>query len=195
MANDLQTTTEPSRRTPCSVLASQSSELARLVDETHPHMQRLPSPAERETLAALVPQYEAALVPATAEYIGKSITMLAVAFPGGKSTDEEATTRHRLYRDGLADIPPDVLANACRDTIRTCQFFPTVRDLRDRCTELQMREFRLARIKHLIAKHDAEYRAPEAEPPMTAADRVEMERLKRKFGIGSNPLNTGSEAA
>jgi hypothetical protein len=166
-------------------LASQSSELAKLVDETHPHYQRVISPAERAALAELVPQYEAALTPATPDYIGKSITMLAVAFPGGKSTDEEATTRHRLYRDGLADIPPDVLANACRDAIRTCQFFPTVKDLRERSTEMSLRAFRLARIKHLIAKHDAEYRASEAEEPMTAAQQAEMELIRKKFGLAA----------
>lgn len=134
-------------------------------------------------LAALIPQYEASLVPASSEFIGKSITMLAVAFPGGKSSDVEAATRHRLYRDGLADLPSDVLADACRDAIRTCQFFPTVKELRERCREAVMRGFRLSRIRHLIAKHDAEWSDPEPEPPMTPADVAEMQRLRRKFGL------------
>lgn len=168
------------------MLASKSSALAKLVDDTHPHFQRLITPAERAILADLVPQYQSALVPATPEYIGKSITMLSVAFPGGKSTDAEAQARHRLYRDGLADIPADVLAEACRDAIRTCQFFPTVKELRERCREAVMRGFRLSRIRHLIAKHDAEWREPEPEAPMTAEDEAEMQRLRRKFGLAGD---------
>lgn len=181
MANDLQTT-DRTAATPCSVLASKSSALAKLVDDTHPHFQRLITPAERAELAALLPRYEAALVPATPDYIGKSITMLAVAFPGGKASDEEAKTRHRLYRDGLSDIPADVLDDACRDAIRTCQFFPTVSEIRDRCREAVMRRFRLSRIKHLIAKHDAEWRPADAEERCTPEQAREIrERLGMKF--------------
>lgn len=166
------------------MLRSDLPALAKLVDDLNPYVQRLITPAEREQLAALVPSYEAALKPAKPEYIERSIGMLAVAFPGAKVSDSEAKVRLGLYIQGLADVPGDLLANACRETIQTCTFFPTVAELRKRCKDLYSRQFRLARIKHLIAKHDREWREPEPEKPMSPKEQAKVNDYLRRHGIG-----------
>lgn len=145
--------------------------------------QRLPTPDERQRLAALVPQYERALNPAGRNAVEDSVAMLSMAYPALRADIDEADARLELYVQELGDLPADILDTACRASLRELTFFPSIAEIRKRANGFAQRQFRLMRIRHLIAKHDAEWRDPEPEPEMTAEDRAEMQRLRRKFSL------------
>ena len=175
MANDL-TTTDPSRRTPWSVLSS-DPKLEQLV-ATAPAFSHICSPEERAALAALVPAYEEALQPASDKGRKRAIGKLALAFPASKVSDEEAEGRLELYSEALADVPADVLGEACMAVVREARFFPTPSEIRAKCGTLARRQWELSKIRGLIATHDRMWR-PEGEP-LTADQRAEMARLTRR---------------
>lgn len=161
-------------------------QLEKLVDDTYAYAQRLITPEERAKLAALVPGYEAATKPAARHEIDREIGTLALGYPAAKVSDAEADARLTLYAQALADVPADVLASACFRAVQEHTFYPSIAEIRAKCGEMNVRLFRLARIKHLIAKHDSEYRAPEPLPELSEADREEMVRLRKKFGLGDS---------
>jgi hypothetical protein len=175
MANDL-TTTDPSRRTPWCGLSS-DPKLERLV-ATAPAFSHVCSPDERAALAALIPAYEQALAPASERGCKRAIGKVALAFPASKVSDDEAEARLELYAEALADVPADVLAEACMAVVREARFFPTPAEIRAKCGSLAKRQWELSKIRGLIATHDRMYR-PEGEP-MTAEDRAEFARIARR---------------
>lgn len=59
------------------------------------------------------------------------LARLADAFP----RNQLGAGTLRVYLEELADVPPDVLAQAARALIRTSEFFPTVRAIREACAE------------------------------------------------------------
>jgi hypothetical protein len=194
MANDLQTISNPSLATLCSK-GFESYVLESIVDRPMPGItERVINPAERACLARLAAEYERALVPAPRSAIEESVAMLSLAYPALKATPQEAAARIELYAQALADIPPDVLHDACMKALRESRFFPSVSEIRERCAGLALAHYRLGRINYLIAKHDAEWRDPEPEAPMTTAERNEMDRLKRKFGLGQPSADTEQAA-
>lgn len=192
-ANALQMVS-PNHKTPCSVLQSEPK-LAALVDDTYVYAQRPITPDERAQLAALIPVYESALIPASRSEINRMIGKLSLGYPSAKVSDEEADARLELYADALADIPADILGRACMAAVQTRKFFPSVAELREDCTGLALRQWRLARIKYLIAKHDAEYREPEAHEPLTPEQQAELAKSLRKLGIDPSPTSPQDIAA
>lgn len=138
------------------------------------------SPADRSALAALATATEAALAPANPREIRRMIGKLALGFPAGKASDQEAEARLALYAEGLGDIPADILGAACARALRECRFFPSVAEIRERCTGVAVRRWELSRIRTLIATHDRDWR-PEGEPPeterMTAAQRARLAQI------------------
>lgn len=173
----LQTGPQP-RPTPCSLLASREG-LAKLVDEVQPGIQqRRPTPAERDDLGKLLPRYEAALVPADRSKIEDAVTMLAMAYPAMRATVNEADARLELYTQGLADVPADILNNACQLAIRELRFFPTIAELRERCHGLAQRQWRTMRIRELIDRYDREKleddQAPRCTPEEAASIIADM---------------------
>lgn len=198
MANDLQIIPPSQPETPC-VRLSNDAALLKLVEDFQPGIgQRLATPDERQRLAALVPEYERALTPAGRNAVEDSVAMLSMAYPALRADIDEADARLELYVQELADLPADILNVACRAALRELTFFPSIAEIRKRATGFAQRQFRLMRLRHLIAKHDAEWRDPEPEAPMTAEDEAEMQRLRRKFGLegdkGPEP-NTDQEIA
>jgi len=112
------------------------------------------SPAERGALATLAAATEAALAPAAPREIRRMIGKLALGFPAGKASDQEAEARLELYAEGLSDIPADALGAACARALRECRFFPSVAEIRERCAGVALRRWELSRIRTLIATHD-----------------------------------------
>src|SRR6478735_11943289 len=95
MGNDLQTITGGNSLKVLGSWVSDKPKLAKLVDEFQPGIgQRLPTPAEREELAALVPHYEASVIPADRSAIRRMITKLSFGFPNApKGTPDEIEAR------------------------------------------------------------------------------------------------------
>lgn len=148
--------------------------------------QRLPTPAERAELAGLVGPYEAALTPASPSAIDGIVASLSAGYRAEKVSAEEADARLNAYQIGLADVPLDILEHAALRAMRECRFFPVVEEIRSRCDGLALRAFRLARIKHLIDRHDREWRPePDPEPPLNAADQAKVDGWLKQHGIAA----------
>lgn len=180
---DLQILPSSKPPVPCLRLSNDAA-LLKLVDGFQPGIdQRLPTPAERERLAALVPDYERVLVPAPREAIEETVAMMSLAYPALRITTDEADARLELYVQELSDLPADILDTACRTALRELTFYPSIAEIRKRAAGLAQRQYRLARIRHLIAKHDAEYREPEADEPLTAEQEAEKRAIMRKLGL------------
>lgn len=138
------------------------------------------SPDERAALVEMIPTYEAALVPASREGCRRAIAKLALAYPAAKVSDEEAEARLELYADALADIPGDVLAEACMALLRTSKFFPSASEVREKCGAFARRQWELSKIRALIATHDRSWR-PEPEP-LSDADKAEVTAILARIG-------------
>lgn len=109
--------------------------------------------------------------------------MISMAYPALRADIDEADARLELYVQELGDLPADILDIACRAALRELTFFPSIAEIRKRATGFAQRQFRMMRIRHLIARHDAEWREPEPEAPMSAEDEAEMVLLRKKFGL------------
>jgi hypothetical protein len=183
MAQDLQTTGPANSLKALGSLVSDKPRLARLIDDFQPGIeQRMPTPDERNDLAALVPHLEAALAPAERPEIRRMIAKLALGFPNAnKGSVDETEARLELYAMALNDVPADVLGFACVEALKQCTFFPTPAELRKLCKDPHRRAFRLTRAKHLIAKHDREYRPPVEDRPLTDVERDELEAIMRRL--------------
>lgn len=133
---------------------------------------------ERDALQAMIPVYAEGLAPASRKGCRRAIGKVALAFPSAKLNDDEAEARLELYADALADIPADVLADACMTIVRTSKFFPAVSEIRAKCSGLAKRQWELSKIRALIATHDRDWR-PEGEP-LTSVERAELARMTAK---------------
>ncbi|WP_162232653.1 hypothetical protein [Sphingomonas sanxanigenens] len=119
----------------------------------------LPTPAERGALARAIAEIEAAGRGAPVAAIDIAIGKLALAFPPVKQSEAAATARLALYREALADLPADILAEAVAACIRRCRFFPTVAEIREGARgPLALREWQLGRLRMLAWRHDREFR-------------------------------------
>jgi hypothetical protein len=198
MATELQTITNRRPPAPCSLLANNAA-LLKLVDDVQPGIaQRVPSLADCAALSRLLPIYEAALAPASLDEIEDAVTMLSLAYPASKSSVEEAGARLDVYAAGLADVPADILNLACMAALRASKFFPSVSEIRERCTGLALRQWRLQRIKHLIALHDAQAPKPDDEGELTDEQQAKVDAWMKSHGIaawGTIPQPTTSPTA
>jgi hypothetical protein len=183
MAQDLQTTGTANSLSILGALPSSKPKLVRLIDEFQPGIdQRIPTPDERDELAALVPHLEAALAPAGKAEIRRMITKLAMGFPNTtKGNPDDLEARLELYAIALSDVPADTLSHACVEALKCCTFFPSPAELRKLCRDPHRRAFRLSRAKHLIAKHDREWREPAEDRPLTDAERKELDDILRRL--------------
>lgn len=173
MATDLAATTDQSRKTPwCGLSATPKLEM--LVHQSA-SFQHVCTPEERDALAAMIPAYEEALRPASREGCRRSITKLALAYPAARVSDAEAEARLELYADALADVPGDVLGQACAAVLRESRFFPAPAEIRERCSGMMIRRWELSKIHALIRTHDRKWR-PDPEP-LSDADRAEVARI------------------
>lgn len=118
----------------------------------------LPTPAERAVLGRAIAELEAAGQGAPVAAIDIAIGKLALAFPPVRQSDAAATARLALYREALADLPADILAEAVAACIRRCRFFPTVAEIREGARgPLALREWQLGRLRMLAWRHDREF--------------------------------------
>lgn len=167
------TTTDPSRRTPwCGLSATPKLETLVTQAEGFSHVC---SPDERAALVALIPEYEAAMQPASRQGCRRAIAKLALAYPAAKVSDLEAEGRLEIYADALSDVPGDVLATACMAILRESKFFPAAAEIRAKCGGLARRQWELSKIRALVATHDRLWR-PEPEP-LSADDLAEVARI------------------
>lgn len=180
MGTELQTI-DPNRKTRLSVLSSEPK-LAKLV-ETAPGFSHICSPDERAALAALIPEMEAALRPASRQGCRRAIGKLALAFHGAKLSDDEAEARLDLYADALADVPSDVLGEACMAIVRQSRFFPTPSEIREKCGTMARRQWELSKVRSLIATHDRMWR-PEGEP-LGANERARLAKLAARMDFAT----------
>jgi hypothetical protein len=169
MADDL-ATIDPNPRTPWCGLSA-TPKLEKLVTLA-PGFSHVCTPDERTALAALVPVYEAGLQPASRKGCRRVICKVALAFPSAKLNDEEAEARLELYADALADVPADVLGEACMAVVRTGRFFPAIAEIREKCGGLAKRQWELSKIRALIATHDRLYQEP--GKPLTDDEREQF---------------------
>ncbi len=86
------------------------------------------------------------------------IGKLALGFPAGKASDQEAEARLELYAEGLGDIPADILGAACARALRECRFFPRSPRSASAAPAWRVRRWELSRIRTLIATHDRDWR-------------------------------------
>lgn len=92
---------------------------------------RLPETMPAEIRAALPEQmerYRAALVPATKRTTLAMLARLAVHFPDQRSAAEWKII-HEDYADALADVPPDIIAEAVRLYLLRGRFYPKLAEL------------------------------------------------------------------
>ncbi len=158
------------------------------MDDTNVYAQRLITPEEKRTLESLLPRYDAAMIPAARADVERMVAKLTLAYPAAKVSDAEAGARLDLYADALADIPADILGNACMAALRTHKFFPSVSEIREGCGELFKRQWRAMRIRHLIAIHDRDWKEPETAPELTDEQRRDIARSMKKLGISMDNL-------
>jgi len=119
-----------------------------------------PSPDEARALPALIREADALMTGSTAEQVVAVLATYAFAFPdtGKKLTGPEKAARRTLYVEGLSDIPADVLEQAMKDAVKSCEFFPTVKTIRE-LAEVHLRERRY----HAFVLRRMKERADEAE--------------------------------
>lgn len=139
-----------------------------------PGLPPIVDPETRVLLPALADHFDERLTPAKPERIEAIVAYLAMAYPAGKLSDDEAQARLSIYVEGLSDLPEEVLQEASRAAVRQHKFFPTVAELR-----------KLASVPHgklcwpgcairtLMRKHDEEWRDPaDFLPPEEAAAKL-----------------------
>jgi hypothetical protein len=180
------TTTALQRQHPTNLatrsLPRLSDAAERLVTDFQPGIgQRLATRPERGEMARQLAAIEEGLIPAQRWQIESAVGTLALGYPAMKVTAEEADARLALYAQELRDLPPDILTAACSKAVRECKFFPSVSEIRERAGDFARRQWRASRLKHLIAKHDREYREPEPVEPLSAEDQAELDRIMAKF--------------
>lgn len=137
----------------------------------------------RQAIAVLTEHLGETPVTETARMMGR----LATIYRDEKLTANEAKLRLATYCDLLADIPPDLMAEAFKRAGRRCRFFPTVAELREQVAhDLAMRQWRLGRARHLVDVHERDWR-PEPEPisdQERAAVAKAMGELARSMSAG-----------
>ena len=113
----------------------------------------------RQEVATAIGDFEASMGPAEPAEVSRMLGKLALLFPNGKLSQDEARAQNLLYAEMLADIPADLLGEAFRKAAQTCRFYPTVSEIRT-CARhgLAMRSWRLMRLKGIALKHDREAR-------------------------------------
>ena len=164
--------------------AFSSYALSSLVDSPYPGIpDRIVTPTERTELSEIAEGYERALIPAQRSEIEEAVAMLSLAYPALKATPQEAAARIELYAQALSDLPPSVLQAACMSALRECRFFPSVSEIRERSGDLSKMRWRLSRMRHLIAKHDAEWREPEPEEKLSDEDQSKVDAWLKSHGI------------
>jgi hypothetical protein len=150
---------------------------------------QLPDADEVKQLPALIVAHDRALVGASAEQIVSFLGAYAMAWPDDKKrSDAEAAGRLRIYVKGLEDIPPDVLEIAFDEAVKSCTFFPTVKELRDLADdELRQRRYKRFVMQRMIEKYEeaeaARKREAELMPPEVAREKLAKlaERLGTRF--------------
>jgi hypothetical protein len=85
--------------------------------------------AAQSELRPVLDQYNQALRPAGRTFVELLVGTLSAAFPHMKGTDADAMLKLELYVLALSDFPADMLAEAARNALRCCRFFPTVAEL------------------------------------------------------------------
>ena len=160
----------------------------RIVSEA-PGFDMVVTPEQRAQLAVIAPAYERSLQPASKDEIEDAIALLAAAMPPRKSSEQDGEALLEIYAEGLSDIPIDILRQAYRRCVRECQWFPTVKEIRDRCTGLAVRRFELSKIRALIQTHDRKWREPGE-----AMDEADKQRMKALLAQPAKRLD-GSQAA
>lgn len=84
-------------------------------------------------------------------------------------------TSSAIYVEALADLPPDLLATAVQQCIRTCRFFPKPAELRNAIAD-ELAE-RLDAFNRRIAERRVALPAPEPPGPRSAEDIAHVERV------------------
>lgn len=144
------------------------------------------SKAERAELAELAASFERQLIPAPQAQIEESVAMLSLAYPAMKASPQEAAARIKLYTQALADLPAAFLEAACLAALRECTFFPSPAEIRKRCEGLALMQYRLARFRHLIERHDREWKPkPDPEPPLSPEQQAKVDAWMRSQDLKS----------
>ncbi len=112
-------------------------------------------PNTRAMIAASIPKYERASAGSSIHEVERLLTAMASAWPSSKISDAEANARLELFGPALADIPLDILKSALQDAVRTCTFFPSVKEIRDLAAPLKSRRaWELMALKYWAQKSD-----------------------------------------
>lgn len=118
--------------------------------------------ADCDALAIESDRLEAGMTGASRGEIERTIGMLAVLFPAGKQSDQEAAMRLELYVELLSDIPADILSRAATKVGKTSRFFPAVSEIREAAAfDMNLRSWRLMRMRSMIARFERERPSPD----------------------------------
>jgi len=77
----------------------------------------------------------------------KELTKLSLCYPATKYTNEEIVVIADMWRESLVNISPDVFVDACRLHREQSLWFPTLKEILDRCKDVW--EARRRNIKEL----------------------------------------------
>ena len=66
----------------------------------------------------------------------KELTKLSLCYPATKYTNEEIVVIADMWRESLVNISPDVFVDACRLHREQSLWFPTLKEILDRCKEV-----------------------------------------------------------
>lgn len=139
----------------------------------------LPVPSPQDAAALRVAIDAAAPPMPEKRQVEVMLTKLSVALPKAQTSAAEAGERLDLYWAGLKDIALPDLHFAFDALIKTARFFPTVAEVRAAAAPpMNMRAYRLSRMRMLLKRHDREWRPdPEA---LTDEERGEVRAFLAK---------------
>ena len=66
----------------------------------------------------------------------KELTKLSLCYPATKYTNEEIVVIADMWRESLVNISPDVFVDACRLHREQSLWFPTLKEILDRCKDV-----------------------------------------------------------
>lgn len=117
---------------------------------------------------------------------------MALVLKSANASDAELAAKAEIYVEFLGCYPVDAVANACDEAIRTCEWFPTIAELRKLCEKAMGRRrevrWRLRRLLEL----------PEPEPQLTPEELAErarrMDEIKARCGEALSAMTRAAGA-
>jgi hypothetical protein len=131
---------------------------------------------DRWQLAVAIDEHQAAMSGTSMKRFESLFGGLALCYPAGKLSEEEADKQVDVYASLLCDLPEDILSAAFRKVAQTSKFFPTPAEIRAEAVKpLALRSWKLMRMRVLAKQYDTSPAArPVDDEPITAGQIAEL---------------------